>query len=64
MKSANAVIDHVCGMEIEAATAAGQTEYKGTTYSFCGSSCKEKFDRNPEHYLSAATQKSGPGCCK
>jgi len=65
MKNTTAVKDPVCGMDIEAATAAGRTEHKGQTYYFCGSSCKEKFDRNPEQYLSksAGNPKSGQGCC-
>ena len=59
------VKDLVCGMDVEAATAAGQSEYKGQTYYFCGSKCKEKFDHSPEQYLgkSAGTPKSGDGCC-
>lgn len=66
MKTTTAVKDPVCGMDVDAATAAGRTEYKGQTYSFCGSKCKEKFDLNPEQYLGkpAATSKSGGhGCC-
>ena len=65
MKSATAVKDPVCGMDIEKATAAGRTEHKGQTYYFCGVKCKEKFDRNPEQYVgkSAETPKSGQGCC-
>jgi Cu+-exporting ATPase len=65
MKSATVVKDHVCGMDIETAAAAGKTEYKGQTYYFCGSKCKEKFDLKPEQYLckSAATPKSGNCCC-
>ena len=65
MKSATAVKDLVCGMTIEAATAAGRAEYKGQTYYFCGSKCKEKFNLNPEQYVgkSAGTPKSGPSCC-
>ena len=64
MKTTTAVKDLVCGMDIEAATAAGRTEYKGQTYYFCGSKCKEKFDRSSEQYLgkSAEAPKSG-GCC-
>jgi Cu+-exporting ATPase len=60
-----AVKDPVCGMEIETAKAAGHAEFKGQTYYFCGSKCKEKFDLDPEHYLgkSAAVSKSGHGCC-
>jgi YHS domain-containing protein len=65
MKSATAVKDPVCGMDIETATAAGRTEYKGQTYYFCGSKCKEKFALTPEQNLdqSAGPPKSGGGCC-
>ena len=65
MKDTTVVKDPVCGMDVETATAAGQTEHKGLTYYFCGSKCKEKFDLNPEQYLgkSAATPKIGRGCC-
>jgi Cu+-exporting ATPase len=64
MKNITAVKDPVCGMDVETASAAGRTEYKGQTYYFCGSKCKEKFDLNAEQYLgkSAGTAKSG-GCC-
>ena len=65
MKSPTAVKDHVCGMEIETAAAAGRTEYNGQTYYFCNSGCKEKFDLKPEQYLCkpSAPSKSGHGCC-
>ena len=65
MKSATAVKDLVCGMDIEAATAAGRSEYNGKTYYFCGPNCKEKFDLKPEQYLcnSADKSKSGHCCC-
>ena len=65
MKNTTVVKDPVCGMDIETATAAGQTEYKGQTYYFCGSKCKEKFGLKPEQYLdkSSVTPKSGHGCC-
>ena len=65
MKSLTAAKDVVCGMDVEIAAAAGRTEYKGQTYYFCGSKCKEKFDQNQEQYLgkSAKASKNGPGCC-
>ena len=65
MTVATSVKDPVCGMDIEAATAAGRTEYKGQTYYFCGSACKEKFDLKPDQYLGKAADapKSGHGCC-
>ena len=65
MKNTTAVKDPVCGMDVDAATAAGRTEHNGQTYYFCGSKCKEKFDLNPEQYLDKppGTPKSGRGCC-
>lgn len=44
--------DPVCGMDIDSATAAGKSEYKGQTYYFCSLGCKKAFDENPEKYLS------------
>ena len=65
MTNTTAAKDLVCGMDIEMAAAAGRTEYKGQTYYFCGSKCKEKFDLNPEQYLgkSSETPQGGCGCC-
>jgi Cu+-exporting ATPase len=65
MKNTTVVKDPVCGMDVETASAAGRTDYKGQTYHFCGSKCKEKFDQNPAQFLGkpAGTAKSGHGCC-
>jgi Cu+-exporting ATPase len=63
MKSATVVKDPVCGMDIETASAAGHTEHAGQTYYFCGSNCKEKFDKNPAQYLDKQAGKSKTGCC-
>ncbi len=64
MKTTTAVKDPVCGMDIEAATAAGRTEYQGQTYYFCNANCKKKFDINPAQYLgTGAAPKTGHGCC-
>jgi YHS domain-containing protein len=64
MNTATAVKDHVCGMEVDTAKAAGTSEYKGKTYYFCGAGCKEKFDAKPEQYAAkcAGAPKSGCGC--
>ena len=43
-------IDPVCGMEVDARTAAGQSEYRGQTYYFCSPGCKRAFDKEPEKY--------------
>ncbi len=53
---ANTVKDPVCGMDIDPATAAGQSEYKGQTYYFCAPGCKKSFDKEPEKYVSQAQQ--------
>lgn len=48
------VKDPRCGMDVdpEKAKAAGKTvTYKGTTYYFCSSGCKEHFEQEPEKYL-------------
>ena len=49
------VHDPVCHMDIDPATAAGQSEYKGQTYYFCSLGCKKSFDEEPEKYVSAST---------
>jgi len=54
MTNTSVAKDPVCGMDVDKATAAGRTEYKGQTYYFCSSGCKEKFDRSAEQYLRKA----------
>ena len=46
------VKDPVCGMTIDSSSAAGQTKRDGTTYYFCSAACKQKFDANPQQYVS------------
>ena len=46
------VKDPVCGMIVDPAKAAGHSEYLGTTYFFCSTGCKHKFDAAPEHFVS------------
>ena len=53
---AETVRDVVCGMDIDPATAAGKTEYKGQTYYFCSPGCKRSFEKDPEKYLSTDDQ--------
>jgi Cu+-exporting ATPase len=43
--------DPVCGMQIGIADAAAMSVYKGWLLYFCNTSCKEKFDAEPEKYL-------------
>jgi YHS domain-containing protein len=51
MTNATVVKDPVCGMSVEIATDDGKSEFKGRTYYFCSSNCKEKFDLNPVEYV-------------
>ncbi|MGH9665406.1 MAG: YHS domain-containing protein, partial [Bryobacteraceae bacterium] len=48
------VKDPVCGMDVDPARAAGQWDYEGKTYFFCGLNCLVKFRAEPGHYLDSA----------
>jgi Cu+-exporting ATPase len=39
-------------MEVDERSAAATSEYAGDTYYFCSRDCKERFDRDPEQYVS------------
>ncbi len=52
--AAGTVIDPVCHMTVDPATAAGSTEYAGKRYYFCNPSCLRRFEADPRHYLEAA----------
>jgi Cu+-exporting ATPase len=43
--------DVVCGMQVDPAKAAATSTFKGSTYYFCCTGCKKKFDADPERYL-------------
>ncbi len=49
------VIDPVCGMTVDPATARGKVEYQGQTYHFCSTSCVGKFQADPTRYLAQTT---------
>lgn len=51
--------DPVCGMEVDEKSAAGTSEYKGKTYYFCATGCRQAFDKDPEKYLSTDNQNTG-----
>jgi Cu+-exporting ATPase len=44
--------DPVCGMSVNPATAKHSHTHQGKTYYFCCAGCKEKFQADPEKYLS------------
>jgi Cu+-exporting ATPase len=45
-------IDPVCKMRVLPETAAAKWDYKGTTYYFCNPRCRDRFQANPESFLS------------
>jgi adenylate cyclase len=47
----SAVVDPVCRMHVEAATAPARLPFNGTTYYFCSFQCAEAFTRHPPAYL-------------
>ena len=47
----NPVLDPVCGMTVDPATAAGSTTYEGRTYYFCSPRCLERFRADPGRYV-------------
>jgi Cu+-exporting ATPase len=52
--SADKAVDPVCGMTVVKANAKATLDYKGTTYYFCSTGCKEAFAKEPEKYLAKA----------
>ncbi|HEX5699485.1 MAG TPA: YHS domain-containing protein [Rubrobacter sp.] len=44
------VVDPVCGMAVEAATAGHVVEHGGTLYYFCCAECRGAFEQEPEKY--------------
>lgn len=51
-KSANAVKDPVCGMDVDPQTAKHHSSLHGHPYYFCSAGCRTKFDNDPSRYLS------------
>ena len=42
--------DPVCGMDVEQATAAAETQYEGRTYCFCSEDCYQEFMLDPGEF--------------
>ena len=53
MTTTETVHDPVCHMDIDPKSAAGTSEYEGTTYYFCGRGCKMDFDEDPAGVLAS-----------
>ena len=44
--------DPVCQMTVDEKKTAATSIYKGKTYYFCAKGCKERFDKEPEKFIS------------
>ncbi|HSH31200.1 MAG TPA: metalloregulator ArsR/SmtB family transcription factor [Candidatus Saccharimonadales bacterium] len=53
------VTDTVCGMRISLSEAAGSIKKDGKTYYFCASGCEEKFNADPNRYITKAAERLG-----
>jgi YHS domain-containing protein len=51
-------VDPVCGMTVVKANAKATYDYKGTTYYFCNTGCKEAFAKEPDKFLKAEQAKA------
>lgn len=51
LKQPGSVVDPVCGMTIDPATAAGFWDYRGTRYYFCNPRCLERFKADPDEFV-------------
>ena len=52
MESTGTAIDPVCGMTVNTRTAECRSFRGDATYYFCSAGCKERFDKDPDRYLS------------
>ncbi|MEM7049547.1 MAG: heavy metal translocating P-type ATPase [Acidobacteriota bacterium] len=46
--------DPVCGMSVDPATSQQRADHAGETYFFCCGGCRQKFESDPERWLSGA----------
>jgi Cu+-exporting ATPase len=59
MDAPGKMIDPVCGMAVDPATAAATAEYEGRTYHFCSVGCRDRFVADPSRYVAAADGTAG-----
>ena len=48
--------DPVCGMTVDKEKSNSASAYRGKTYHFCSTSCRDKFEQAPEKYADSAAQ--------
>jgi len=55
------VVDPVCGMTVDPASAAGSLDHAGRRFFFCSPGCREKFRAEPRRYLEGGPSPRGHG---
>ncbi|WP_416899891.1 MAG: heavy metal translocating P-type ATPase [Minwuia sp.] len=53
-EEAHPATDPVCGMSVDPAAGKPSFEHEGETYHFCGQRCHDRFEADPEFYLTGA----------
>lgn len=48
--------DPVCGMSVDPQKSTAASAYRGKTYHFCSTSCRDKFEQAPKKYIDASAQ--------
>jgi YHS domain-containing protein len=48
------VLDPVCGMQVEKATAPARASYKAVEFHFCSDHCRMRFEADPAHFSAKA----------
>ena len=57
--------DPVCGMKVDPRSARGGSfAHGGTTYFFCSPGCRERFAKDPDHWLKAGPRASAMTRCR
>ncbi|WP_257169669.1 heavy metal translocating P-type ATPase [Bradyrhizobium sp. SRS-191] len=54
------VLDPVCGMQVDPATARRKLEHAGETFYFCSERCQTKFESDPAKYAHGKAQQAPP----
>ncbi len=52
---APALVDPICGMDVEATDLRHRAEFRGATYGFCSAHCRATFEREPQQYAGAVS---------
>ena len=55
------VQDEVCGMTIDADTAAANVQLQGKAYYFCSDRCLGMFNEHPDRYVPVADERKALG---